>query len=200
MLEKISKALLLSDVPSFADNFKHIAEECDVSLDVESEWSAQFRVSYDTVIFGSKYINKVNRSYYPKAVLILKEGESPAPYIKEGISRFIFDYKNVFELCCSFYREPKTVVHASSKDLETIVKDCGSAVYCFGDYDFDFAKNKFKYKGKLIYMADSTKRYIAEWLLNGHKDNKKRMILCNLRKKFGADFLKNIDRFGQIKE
>ena len=48
-------------------------------------------------------------------------------------------------------------------------------------------------------VGDSAKRYLAEWLLNGHKDNKKRMILCNLRKRFGADFLINVDRFGQLK-
>lgn len=200
MLEKITKALLLSDVPSFSENYKALAEEINVSLSVESEWNLRYRVSAEVVVLGSKYLDKLNRSYYPIAVLILKEGESPAPYIKKGITRFIFNYKNVYELLCAFYKPEKTVIHASSKDLEIIIKDCTSTVYCFGDYDFDFAKNKFKYKGKLIYLPDSVKRYLAEWLLNGHKDNRKRMVLCNLRKKFGAEFLKDVDRFGQIKE
>ena len=51
----------------------------------------------------------------------------------------------------------------------------------------------------MIYLTDSSKKYLAQWLLNGLKDNSKRMILCNLRKKFGKDFLSDIDRFGQLK-
>ena len=60
--------------------------------------------------------------------------------------------------------------------------------FCIGDYDFQFDKNTFRYKGKSIYLCGSQKAYLASWLLNAHKDNSKRMILCNLRKKFGADF------------
>lgn len=200
MLEKVNKALLLSDVPSFSDNYRELASDIGVSMSVESEWNIRFRVSDEVVILGSKYLDMLNRAYYPMAVLILKEGESPAPYIKKGITRFIFNYKNNYELLCALYKAEKTLIHASSKDLFTLMKDSDSTTYSFGEYDFDFASNKFRYKGKLIYFPESVKRYLAEWLLNGHKDNRKRMVLCNLRKKFGAEFLKNVDRFGQIKE
>lgn len=200
MLQKASKALLLSDVPSFARNYQALAGEVGVSLSVEKEWNIKYRANYEVIILGSKFLTDLNRAYYPEAVLILKEGESPAPYIKEGITRFIFNYKNNYELLCAFYKPEKVVLHASSNDLKTIIKECDVLAYNFGDYDFKFDKNRFLYKGKPIYLADSAKRYLAEWLLNGHKDNKKRMILCNLRKKFGEEFLKDVDRFGQIKE
>ena len=56
------------------------------------------------------------------------------------------------------------------------------------------------YKGKAIYVTKAQKRYLADWLLNGHKDNSKRVLLFELRKKFGNDFLREVDRHGQIKE
>lgn len=200
MLIKCSKALLLSDVPSFVENYKALAEEIGVSLQVESEWNDRYRVTSEVVILGSKYLDTLNRSYYPEAVLILKEGESPAPYIKEGINRFIFNYKNNYELLCAFYKQERIVIHASSNDLKTIIKESDVLNYQFGDYNFMFDRNRFQYKGRPIYLSDSAKRYLAEWLLNGHKDNSKRMVLCNLRKKFGEGFLKDVDRFGQLKE
>lgn len=198
MLHKVNKVLLLSDVASFSDNYKALAEESDVRLRVESEWSKMYRVTEEVVILGSKYLDKLNKAYYPNAVIILKEGESPSLYISEGISHFIFNYKNVFELVCAFYKNDKTLVNSLSKDLETVLEDCPSTRYIFGDYDFDFAKNRFKYKGKLIFFSESCKKYLAQWLLNGNKDNAKRMIICNLRKKFGSEFLADVNRFGEL--
>lgn len=200
MLKKVSKALLLSDVLSFADNYKALASDVGVELSVEKEWNDRYRVSSDIVILGSKFLKDLNKAYYSEVVLILKEDESPAPYIKEGITRFIFNYKNNYELLCAFYKPEAVIIHASASDLTDIIKECNVRSYQFAEYDFRFDKNKFFYKGKPIYLADSAKRYLAEWLLNGHKDNKKRMILCNLRKRFGADFLINVDRFGNIRE
>ena len=200
MLVKVSSALLLSDVTSFAENYKALAQDVGVTLSVEKEWNVKYRANYEVIILGSKFLADLNHAYYPEAVMILKEGESPAPYIKEGITRFIFNYKNSYELLCALYKQEKIVVHASSNDLKTIIKECKVLAYQFGDYDFQFDKNRFLYKGKSIYLSDSAKKYLAEWLLNGHKDNKKRMVLCNLRKRFGEGFLKDVDRFGQIKE
>ena len=200
MLKKVSKALLLSDVPSFADNYKALASDVGVELSVEKEWNDKYRVSSDIVILGSKFLKNLNKAYYSETVLILKEGESPSSYIKEGITRFIFNYKNNYELLCAFYKPEAVIIHASAGELTDIIKECNIRSYQFAEYDFRFDKNKFFYKGKPVYLPESAKRYLAEWLLNGHKDNKKRMILCNLRKRFGADFLINVDRFGQLKE
>ena len=133
-------------------------------------------------------------------MIILKKDESPAPYIAQGINHFIFDYTNVNELVFAFYRQEKVIVHSASADLKSLMQDCNIFNFQFGEYDFKFDRNKFMYKNKPIYFNDSAKRYLIEWLLNGHKDNKKRMILCNLRKKFGDEFLRDVDRFGMMKK
>ena len=200
MLRKIKKALLLSDVPSFTENYKALASDIGVDLTVEEEWNCKYRVGAETVILGSKYLQDLNSAYYPSAVLILKEGESPASYIKEGITRFIFDYKNSYELLCAFYKPEAIVIHASDMNLSDIIKDCVYTNFQFGDYDFKFDRNVFKYKGNPVYFTEAVKRYLAEWLLNGHKDNSKRTFLCNLRKRFGKEFLADVDRFGNLKE
>lgn len=199
MLVKVKKALLLSDVATFSYNYKALAEEIDVELTCESEWSARYRIVEEVVILGSKFLNNIHEAYYPIAVIILREGESPAPYIKKGITKFIFNYKNNYELLCALYKPEATIVHANNSNLESILSSTEVWNYQAGDYNFRFDLNKFIYKGKQIYLSNSSKKYLAEWLLNGNKDNAKRMILCNLRKKFGSEFLADVNRFGELK-
>ena len=199
MLKKCEKVLLLSDVESFADTYTEIAQDVGVELSVSDKWSKLYRLNAEAVILGSKYLDMLNPSYYPKAVLILKEGENPGQYMQMGITRFIFDYRNRYELSLALYRAETVTLHTSSRDIEETIKASGVAEFCFGDYDFRFDRNHFRYKGVPIYLCDSQKAYLAEWLLNAHKDNRKRMVLCNLRKKFGSEFLSNVDRFGQIR-
>ena len=199
MLKKVNKALLISDVASFSDNFSVLADDIGVALSVESRWNVKYRINAEVVIFGSKFIKDVNETYYPISVVILKNGESPAPFIRLGITRFIFNYKNNYELICALHKKEETIVHSTSVEYENIVKDSYIKRYSFGSYDFDFCRNTFKYNGKLVYFSNSEKRYLAEWLLNGNKDNTKRMILCNLRKKLGKSFLKDINRLGELK-
>ena len=198
MLKKVNKAMLLSDVPSFYNGFKALAEDIGVSFTVESEWNTKFRVSADILIFGGKYLSSVNEAYYPVSVVILREGESPAPYIKMGITRFIFNYRNTFELLCSLYKPEATIVYSARTEYEALIGNCKAESFIFGDYNFNFKDDRFKYRGKLIFLSKASKRYLAEWLLNGTKDNSKRMILCNLRKKFGKDFLREINRYGDV--
>lgn len=199
MLEKCKKVLLISDVKAFSEMYKNLALDIGVELEVSECWNQMYRLNADIVILGSKHLEELNVSYYASAVLILKEGESPAPYMKLGISRFIFDYTNKYELLVGLCKNEKIVVHSNTKDLKTIIKDSGTYSYCFGDYDFHFDTNRYNYKGKAIYLSEANKRYLAEWLLNGSKDNKKRMSLANMRKRFGSDFLRDIDRFGQMR-
>lgn len=200
MLIKCNSALLLTDVPSFADKYKSIAKEALVQLKVEEDWSKSYRISQDVVIAGSKYLDKINETYTNKIVLILRSDESPASFIAKGIERFIFDYQNAQELCMALYRPDKVIVHTNNAELTDLIKTATTNCYQFGDYDFQFDKNSFKYKSKGIYLCKSQQKYLAEWLLYGNKDNKKRMILCTLRKKFGEDFLKDVDRHGVLKE
>lgn len=198
MLQKVGKALLISDVASFYNNYSALAEDIGVVLQVESDCNEKYRVAADVIILGSKNIENLNKTYYPKVVLILKEGESPVPFIKKGVTRFIFNYKNKYELLTALFRAEPVVLHASDSDYAEIVKSSDVLSFCYGDYDFRFDKSQFRYKGKPIYITDSSKKYLAEWILNGNKDNSKRMILCNLRKKFGSGFLSEIDRFGTV--
>lgn len=195
MLEKVKTALLISDRHSFFDSYRSLAGSVDVEMKVEGKWNNRYRIVEDVVIFGSGHIDEINEAYYNKSVLILKEGESPAPYIKRGIAHFIFDFQNKYELLVALFREEPVIIHSSVKELKEILKNYSPA-FRTKLYDFRFDQDIFKYKGKPIYLCDSQKRFLAEWLLAGHKENRKRMILCNLRKKFGEDFLKDIDRFG----
>jgi hypothetical protein len=112
----------------------------------------------------------------------------PEDFIEKGIKRFIFNYQNANELRLALY-----------KDI-TVAKSYTISRYAFGRYDFDFGEDSFKYEGKNIYLTPTEKAYIASWLLGGHKDNAKRGILCYARKRLGSGFLKDIDRFGRLKE
>ena len=199
MLNKCTTALLLSDVPSFSTMYKTLAESIGVQMKVEAEWKDTYRANQDVIILGSKYLDKVNRAYYPKTVIILKPSENPARYIKEGIGHFIFDYQNQYELLVALFKQETLVIHSSSLELKNLIKSSSITSFCFKDYDFKFDKNQYNYKGKPVYFTDSQKEYLADWLLNGFKDNKKRMVIFTLRKKFGQDFLKDVNRFGQIK-
>lgn len=198
MLVKINKALLISNAVAFAERYRALAEDAGVLFQVESEWNARYRVNADVVILGSKHLENLNEMYYNRAILILKEDESPVPYIEMGITRFIFDYMNNFELQTALYRLEPIFSHVDNLGYDELLKHSNTMEFCYGDYDFNFVQNKFCYKGKMIYLTDAIKKYLAQWLLNGKKDNSKRMILCNLRKKFGNDFLSDVDRFGQF--
>ena len=200
MLVKCETALLLSDVTSFSNLYRQLADEVGVKLTVEEEWSLKYRIGQDVVICGSKYLDTINPMYFPCTTIILKPEESPYPFIEKGVTRFIFDYHNQYELFTALFKAEPVTVHAGNLTLEGILKESDVWNYQWGDYDFKFDKDRFYYKGRQIYLTNAQKRYIAEWLLNGHKDNSKRMLLCNLRKKFGADFLKNVNRFGETKE
>ena len=104
MLAKINKALLISCAAAFAERYRALADDMGVMFQVESEWNARYRVAADVVILGSKHLENLNEMYYNKAILILKEDESPVPYIGMGITRLIFNYMNDFELQTALYR------------------------------------------------------------------------------------------------
>lgn len=197
MLTKCETVLVISNQPAFFEPYRELAEKIGVRLFTEAEWSTKYRVKTDAVILGSKHLKELNEQYYSKAVVILSTNESPAPYIKRGIARFIFDYKNQYELIVALFREEPIVINNRARGVAEAVADSGAPSFCYGDYEFKFSKDVYLYKGRQIYLQPAQKKYLAEWLLIGNKDNKKRMILCNLRKKFGEKFLADVDRFGQ---
>lgn len=199
MLKVCSNALLLSNVAKFSETYKQIALEFDVSLRIETEWKDSYRIKEAVVICGTKYFDCINKAYYPVTVLILKKGESFIPYAKKGVSRFIFDFEDKNELAFAFMKAEQIVLQSTSNELKNIIKENDITSFQQGDYQFFFDKNKYLYKDKALYLTEGQKKYLAEWLLNGNKDNKKRMTLFALRKKFGNDFMRDIDRFGQLK-
>lgn len=200
MLIKSSTVLLLSDVPKFIESYEKVARAVNVRLNVEGRWNENYRIKEDMVIFGSKYLDNINKAYYVKSVLILRPEEDPEPYIKKGISRFIFDFRNKTELRTALYYPELKMMYGGTKQLQDIMKDTKSVLFEQGDYSFAFDRNIFMYRNRSIYLTSAQKEYLASWLLNGMKDNSRRIVLFNLRKKFGKDFLKDVDRFGQIKE
>lgn len=199
MLKKVSSALLLSDVKTFADRYTDIAALAGVSMKVEKEWGILYRMDSDVVIYGSKYFDKMSETYYPVSVIILHDGESPEPYMAKGVSRFIFNHRNGYELLCALYKEEAVIVHASGNSMGIDLGE-GSSDFCFGDYDFRFKENVFRYRGKPIYLTNAGRSFLAEWLLHGNKENSRRMLLFHMRKKFGDGFLRDVDRHGRIKE
>ena len=62
MLQRVSKALLISDVASFYNNYSALAEDIGVTLSVEPDWNSKYRVAADVVILGSKNIEKLNKT------------------------------------------------------------------------------------------------------------------------------------------
>lgn len=200
MLEKCNSALLISEVESFSETYETIARDIGVDMTVEKEWKPRYRMSRDVVILGSKYLPDLNKAYYPVAVVILKKGENPVPYVKEGVNHFIFDYTNQYELLMALFKTPRVLVNGASQELKEMLRESGTTRFKAGAYDFRFDMNIYLYKEQPIYLQEAQKRYLAQWLLFGNKENKHRMLLCLMRKKFGEDFLKDIDRFGQIKE
>lgn len=200
MLEKCNSALLISEVESFSETYETIARDIGVDMTVEKEWKPRYRMSKDVVILGSKHLPDLNKAYYPMAVVILKRGENPVPYIKEGVNHFIFDYTNQYELLMALFKTPRVIVNGASQELKEMLMESGTTRFKAGAYDFRFDMNIYLYKEQPIYLQEAQKRYLAQWLLFGNKENKHRMLLCLMRKKFGEDFLKDIDRFGQLKE
>ena len=197
MLTKVNRALLITEAAAFSEYYSELAEDMGVMLQVEPAWNKKYRVSADIIIAGSKHIENINEMYHSKTIIILKEDESPIPYIEKGFTRFIFDYKNNFELQTALYSTGSIVTRTIDAEYEEIIKKSSIVDFCHGDYEFRFKKNLFYYKGKMIYLTEATKKYLAQWLLNGKKDNSKRMLLCNLRKKYGVAFLSDVDNHGK---
>lgn len=200
MLKKSKTALLISTNSDFSSRYMSLAKDVGVVLFTETSWNTCYRVKDDVVILGGKHLDSLNEAYYDRAVIILNEGESSAPYIQKGIQHFIFNYQNKFELITAlFYQEP-VVVRAQNMKVEEIIREKGVNRFVQKDYDFKFDKDIFLYKGRQIYIRKGEQKFLASWLLMGHKDNKRRTLLYNLRDRFGKDFLADIDRFGRIKE
>lgn len=196
MLKVCSSALLLSSVPHFIDYIKLIAEDNGVTLTVADNWNVGYRLNEDIIICGSHFLESINREDYDRVRLLLKTDEAVCNFTRKGITHFIFDYQNQKEMSFAFYTED--IVREES--LSTILTSINNKRVVTDRYDFDFENGVFKYLGVKVYFSPSERMYLAKWLLLHRKDNTKRVILCRLRKKFGKNFLSDVDNEGYIKD
>ena len=107
------------------------------------------------------------------------------------------NYKNSKEIFFALFIESKNIEREDM--VAQIINDANISLFDKGKYRFDFEKNLFWYKGNQIYLTESNKKYLALWLLQGKKDNNKRALLYEMRKRLGKDFLSDVDRFGNIR-
>lgn len=192
-----SSVLLLTTNDNFATFCSDVIHNYGVKTRIEYDWNTLYKVTEDVIICGSKYLKDINEAFYHKVVLILKEEEYPDVFITKGIKKFIFDYKNTKEIFFALFTESKNIERENS--LAQIINDVNVSLFDKGKYRFDFEKSLFWYKGNQIYLTESNKKYLALWLLQGKKDNNKRALLYEMRKRLGKDFLSDVDRFGNIR-
>lgn len=162
MLRKCSSVSILVSDENQKSKCKMVASQIKVDVNKIGE----------VILCDGKNLSKINHSNYDKVVLILNN-ESPVTYIKEGITRFIFDFDNIYELCVAMYTD---------RPSETI--------YDSNDCYFDFNRNNFLYKGEKIFISKSQREVLKSVLIKGEKKSSSyRAIVCRLRKKFGKEFL-----------
>ena len=162
MLRKCSSISILVSDENQKAKCKTVASQIKVDVNKIGE----------VILCDGKNLSKISHNNYDKVVLILNN-ESPVTYIKEGITRFIFDFDNIYELCVAMYTD---------RPSETI--------YDSNDCYFDFNRNDFLYKGEKIFISKSQRKVLKSVLINGEKKSSSyRAIVCRLRKKFGKEFL-----------
>lgn len=198
MLKICSKVLLISSVSSFVAYITEIAQDAGVEIEVADEWNPSYRLYADVIVCGSKYLSQINVLDYDKVRLVLKTTETVAMFLDKGITHFIFDYNNIREVAFSFFVEEKNIP-LDKLSVQNILYEVHKDSFVTNKYNFNFSKNVFKYKEVGIYLTEGEKVYLAKWLFLGKKENDKRILLCKMRKKFGKDFLKDIDRHGKLK-
>lgn len=195
MLKKCSSVLLLTEDEELYKKVYSVTSACDIELEWEREWYGAYRVTSDVVICDTEFASSLNASYYDKAVLVLGEGK--VFDYREKFRRFIFNRENEQELMYSMLIIPSDIKQKESS--EEVIKAAGVQVFRQAQYDFNFNYGVFKYNGKSIYLSERERKYLAEWLLMKHKDNSRRVVIYALRKRFGKDFLSDIDRHGNYK-
>ena len=187
MQRKCSSIMLLTENPDYASFVEKVAKEYDVGFTTETTWRLSRKLTQDLILCSGKWVERISNLNYSRVVVILKSNESPLPYLKVGISSFIFGYKEVNQFEYIF-----------NKKFELPVKAKEEGVFIEGDYRFDFSRDDFIYKGRSIYVSRAEKEYLSIWLLSGMKDNTKRYHLWNMRKRFGKEFLKEVSRTGEL--
>lgn len=200
MLETCKTLLLLTDSEELAKRYEEVAFKCNVLLRWEKGWTKQYRISSDVVVCTSEYADMIAEEYRAKAILVLNKGEKIGKW-RWKFDRYVFNAEDENEVVYSMLRikPSKKEVKASSPTLSAVLQESGESHFCKGNYDFNFPQDIFKYKGTRIYLSKGNKLMLARWLFLSYKDNNARTQVCALRKKFGKDFLSDINAKGEIK-
>lgn len=189
MLSACNSILLLTKSKSFVEYIKDIADKCEVKVHSRDEWNPLYRVTEDKILCSSEWKDLINENNIKKTVILLKEGESFVKAKNKGFEQFVFNVKDERQIMYAFLTV-KQVKKAVNISVGNFVDK---------DYRFDFTENCFYYKNMGIYLSETERNYIGNWLLKGFKDNNKRHLLFNLRKRYGKEFLSEYDFKGQRK-
>ena len=101
-----------------------------------------------------------------------------------GFSKFVFDITDDRQITASL------IVNKES----TVINIDG--IFTTDKYNFNFKYKVYKYNNKGLYLTKGEQAYLYLWLIKGIKDNSKRFMLYDMRRKFGKDFLSDISKKG----
>lgn len=195
MLISSKTALLLSKDTDFIARYETVAQLCNVELTVRSEWNERYRINQDVVIAEGELASLVASEYKNRLVLVFSGNIAE---MRAKADRFIFNKENLQELIYAFLKIDNSVKIKDTRSVTSIVISSGRSIFKEADYDFDFANSTFRYKGKEIYVSDGQKIVLAKWLLLGERGNNCYVQIHQMRKKFGKDFLSDINKYGEL--
>lgn len=193
MLTTGKEVLLLTKDEKLIERYSEIAGVCGFRLEVQREWSSAYRISHDVIVADVDFIQCVSELYRDRVVALFSG--APGDMFRLA-DRFIFNRESVAELMYSVMRITTDLKVRSGRSV--IMQRAGSSEFKHGDYDFDFASNRFSYRGEPIHLSEGQATALANWLLLGMRDNNCSVQLYNLRKTLGKQFLKDVNRYGEV--
>jgi len=200
MLKTCKSFILVTEDKRLQNVYEAVARSSEIKIKIMEKWDLLNRSTEDLIICDSYFADFMNEDYWFKTVVVLKQGESFVPY-RQRFDRFVFDRENKNEIAYSLVKIKLDVKRevAELTTVGSIISECGTSVYTNGDYFFDFGNGVYKYKGKGIYLTEGNKIALARWLLLHKKNSNTRTQAYQMRKKFGSDFLMDINIKGGIK-
>lgn len=134
----------------------------------------------------------ITQEYCNKVVMIADEEDN-------NYLDYCSRYRNVANednlLPCLYVEKTcKTKIFKKDVTLPQILEGLPCCKVVVGDYDFDFARGEYFYKGEGIYIPMMFQKFLAMWLLRGQRDATRRAVVYKLQQKFGKDFLREFDK------
>lgn len=171
---------------------KAFCDSFSIILDIEREWNVNYIARQSVIITDTSMISLINEELLPRTTLVLKETDNFTEYMNK-VYNYIFDMNDERQLIRALLTD--RVDNITTQDIIR-----SHATYNKGDYNFNFSVEKFNYKKRGIYLTKGQQKFLYAWLILANKDTSGRKHLCVMRKKFGKDFLADVDKKGNIKE